>query len=48
MGYLLVAVVSFFIGYVLCFGWFKRDIIEGKPIVFKDGVYVATRKKIEP
>lgn len=48
MGYLLVAVVSFFIGYALCFGWFKRDIIEGKPIVFKDGVYVAYRKKIEP
>lgn len=48
MGYLLVAIVSFFIGYALCFSWFKRDIIEGKPIVFKNGVYVATKKKIEP
>ena len=48
MGYLLVAIVSFFIGYALCFGWLKKDIIEGKPIVLKGGVYVAIKKKIEP
>ena len=48
MAYIVVAFVSFIIGYALCFKWFQQDIIEGKPIVFNKGIYVATKKKIEP
>lgn len=47
MGYIVVALVSFLIGYALCFKWFRKDIIEGKPIVFGEGVYIATKKKVE-
>ena len=48
MGYIVVAIVSFLVGYTMCFKWFRKDIIEGKPIVFSKGVYVAHKKKIEP
>jgi hypothetical protein len=48
MAYIVVAFVSFIIGYALCFKWFQQDITQGKPIVFNKGVYVAIKKKIEP
>jgi hypothetical protein len=47
MGYVVVAIVSFLAGYTMCFKWFRKDIIEGKPIVFNKVVYVATKKKVE-
>ena len=48
MGYIVIGVVSFLFGYALCFKWFKKDIVEGKPIAFNEGIYVASKKKIEP
>ena len=48
MAYIVVAFVSFIIGYALCFKWFQQDITQDKPIVFNKGVYVAIKKKIEP
>jgi len=47
MSYIVVALVSFLIGYALCFKWLRKDIIEGKPIVFSKCVYIATKKKVE-
>ena len=48
MAYIVVGLVSFLFGYGLCFKWFKKDVVEGKPIAFNEGVYVASKKKIEP
>lgn len=43
MWYLIIGLISFFVGYSLCFKFFKDDIVQGKPIVFKRGVYVASK-----
>jgi len=48
MGYIVVAIVSFLVGYTLCFKWLGEDIIEGNPIKLNKDVYVATKKKVEP
>ncbi|NWK73773.1 hypothetical protein HYG93_05605 [Acinetobacter sp. SwsAc6] len=48
MVYVAVGLVSFLLGYGVCFKWFKKDIVEGKPIAFNEGVYVASKAKIEP
>ncbi len=45
MGYIVVAIVTFFIGYALCFRFFKSDIQHGKPMVLGGDVYVAEKMK---
>lgn len=47
MSYILIAIIAFLVGYTLCFKFFQDDITQGKPIVFKKGVYVASKKEIE-
>lgn len=47
MAYIVVAIVGFFIGYMLCFKHFRDDITQSKPIKLGDSVYVASKKQIE-
>lgn len=47
MAYIVVAIVGFLIGYVLCFKHFRDDITQGKLIKFGDSVYVASKRQLE-
>ena len=47
MTYILVALVMFFVGYVVCFRFFQKDIESGKPIAFKSGIYVAEKRSLK-
>jgi hypothetical protein len=44
MPYILVGLISFFIGYAMCFRFFQKDITQKKPMVFRGQVYIAEKK----